>query len=62
MNFSKQAVADACRRHSVDVKPELILDYDAARLLWAICGVESTFGKDCGPRHEPAYDLSLIHI
>ena len=27
-----------------------------ASLLWAICGNESSFGVNCTPRHEPAYD------
>jgi hypothetical protein len=57
MTFTKQQIADACRRHCVDVRSDLIPDYDAARLLWAICGNESSFGADCKPRHEPAYDV-----
>lgn len=28
---------------------------DAARLLWALTGCESSFGADCRPRHEMAY-------
>lgn len=57
MNFKPQDVADACRRHCVDVRPELVDGYDAAQLLWAICGNESSFGVDCTPRHEPAFDV-----
>lgn len=56
VNFTRAQIADACRRHCVDVRAELILDYDAARLLWAICGNESNFGANCAARHEPAYD------
>lgn len=29
---------------------------DGAHLLWAIAGRESSFGANCKPRHEPAYD------
>lgn len=61
MNWTRQQIADACRRHCVDVKPTLIGDYDAARLLWAFCGKESSFGANCAPRHEPAYDVGGIY-
>lgn len=57
MNFTKQQIADACRAHAGDLDTALLADYDPARLLWAICGNESTFGADCNPRHEPAYDV-----
>ena len=30
---------------------------DGVRLLWAIAGNESSFGDNCTPRHEPAYDV-----
>lgn len=34
---------------------------DPARLLWAFCGNESSFGKNCTPRHEPAYDHAGVY-
>jgi hypothetical protein len=30
---------------------------DGPRLLWALSGRESSFGKNMTPRHEPAYDV-----
>jgi hypothetical protein len=30
---------------------------DPVKLLWAMAGNESSFGKNCTPRHEPAYDF-----
>jgi len=29
---------------------------DGVRLLWALCGVESSFGANMAPRHEPSWD------
>lgn len=57
MNFTRQQIADACRRHAASLDPEYLADYDPAQLLWAICGNESSFGANCTPRHEPAYDV-----
>ena len=34
---------------------------DGARLLWAISGNESSFGANCKPRHEPAYDVDGLY-
>ena len=34
---------------------------DGARLLWAISGRESSFGKNMTPRHEPAYDVGGLY-
>ncbi len=38
--------------HVVDAQGDPV---DGPRLLWAISGCESTFGKDCAPRFEAAY-------
>lgn len=57
MNFTRQQIADACRLHAADLSPALLADYDPAQLLWAICGNESSFGANCPPRHEPAFDV-----
>lgn len=58
MSFTKQQIADACRRHAADVDLALLCGgYNPADLLWAICGNESSFGANCNPRHEPAFDV-----
>lgn len=55
-NFASANVADACRNFGKSVGP-LPDGVDAAQLLWAMAGVESSFGLNCQPRHEPAYDV-----
>jgi hypothetical protein len=58
--FTKQQIADACRSVvsllSAANSP-LPKGVDAAQLMWAIAGNESSFGANCTPRHEPAYDV-----
>lgn len=56
MGFSKQALAAECRILGPQVKP-LPAGVDGAQLLWALAGVESSFGQNTKPRHEPAYDV-----
>jgi hypothetical protein len=34
---------------------------DAATLLWAFTGNESSFGENCTPRHEPAFDVGGMY-
>ncbi len=58
MGFTRQQIADACRAHAGDLDASLLAGYDAAKLMWAICGNESSFGANCTPRHEPAFDVS----
>jgi hypothetical protein len=55
-SFSPTLLAAVCRRCGPSVGP-LPPNVDGAQLLWALSGVESSFGKDCTPRHEPAYDV-----
>ena len=61
VTFSRAALAAACHAHG----PELnvaALNLDGARVLWAIAGVESSFGLNCQPRHEMSYCTgSLSH-
>jgi hypothetical protein len=57
MSFTRQQIADACRSHAGELDPAVLIDYDPAQLLWAICGNESSFGANCNPRHEPAFDV-----
>lgn len=54
--FSRQEIADVCRKLGNNVGP-LPSAIEGAQLLWAITGNESSFGENCTPRHEPAYDV-----
>lgn len=55
MTFAREDVARACRAWGGHLW--LPPDIDGPRLMWAISGCESSFGANCTPRHEPAYDL-----
>lgn len=58
MTFTRQQVADACRKLAPTLDSSLVPSaYRPEVLLWAICGNESSFGMNCTPRHEPAYDV-----
>jgi hypothetical protein len=58
VNVAPEIIAALCRKHAPDllapVKWQGTPLYKAA-LLWGIAGVESTFGLNCTPRHEPGY-------
>jgi hypothetical protein len=55
MKFTKQEVLDVCAQYGPLLKvPSGI---DGPRLMAAIASVESSLGFDCGPRHEPTYDV-----
>lgn len=56
MSYTKAEIANKCKKCAFQVGP-LPDGVDAAQLLWALAGVESSFGADCTPRHEPAYDV-----
>src|SRR4051794_28343504 len=56
-------LARLCLQHGAEMQRYLVdsddgfgKPIDAALLLWAMSGRESTFGKNLKPRHEPAYD------
>lgn len=53
--FPKQAVLGCCSQYG----PQLHVPagIDGPRLMAAISSVESSVGYDCGPRHEPSYDV-----
>lgn len=51
-----QQLAGVCRKYGPSLGP-LPPDIDGILLLWAISGVESSFGRNLTPRHEPAYDV-----
>lgn len=56
MNFTRSQVAAMCRKYGPQVGP-LPLGVDGTQLLWALAGVESSFGANCTPRHEAAFDV-----
>ena len=60
MNFTQQQIADMCRVYGPQLT-NLPSGIDGAQLLWAISGNESSFGENCAPRHEPAFDVSGIY-
>lgn len=55
MNYSREEVARMCRARggTLWLPPGI----DGPKLLWALSGCESSFGANCTPRHEPAYDV-----
>lgn len=53
--FTRAQIAAACRVFGGQVGP-LPAGVDGKQLMWAIAGVESSFGANCTPRHEPAFD------
>jgi hypothetical protein len=61
MNFSKADVLEASLTYGSQMKVAPPLDGRGVML--ALSSNESSFGADCGPRHEPAYDIggSLSH-
>ena len=57
---SKQQIADMCRIMS-DMMAFAVPGVDSAQMWWAIAGNESSFGHDCTPRHEPAFDVGGVY-
>lgn len=55
MNYTRQQIADVCRAYGPQLT-DLPDGVDGAQLLWALAGNESSFGANCTPRYEPAYD------
>lgn len=55
MNFTRQQFAAACPLLGPTVHP-LPANISGPQLLWALGGNESSFGTNCTPRHEPAFD------
>ena len=54
-SFPKADVLAACAKFG----PQLQVDsqLDGVKVMAAIAGNESSYGYNCGPRHEPAYDV-----
>ena len=59
-NFTPQQISDQCRLSGPTILgiPHGI---DGAQLLWAMSGNESSFGVNCSPRHEPAFDVGGVY-
>lgn len=58
--FPKSEIARVCLLYGTVLDVAGCVDtagapLDGAHLLWALAGCESSFGKDCTPRHEPGY-------
>lgn len=60
MNYTHEQIAAQCQASGTDLWP-LPDGVTGAQLLWAISGNESSFGADCDPRHEPAFDAGGIY-
>ncbi len=58
--FTPLQIANQCRLSGSSVTP-LPAGVDGAQLLWAISGNESSFGANCTPRHEPAFDAGGVY-
>ena len=59
-DFTQGEIAAQCKTSGPEVGP-LPAGIDGAQLLWAISGNESSFGDDCAPRHEPAFDVGGVY-
>jgi hypothetical protein len=58
MNVAPEIIAALCRKHAPDLLTPVRWQgtpLDKVRLLWGLAGVESSFGLNCTPRHEPGY-------
>lgn len=53
-SIPRNIVASLCRQYGHAIRCSAGLD--GVRLMWAISGAESSFGDNCAPRHENAYD------
>ncbi len=56
MAYTPQEIGDACISNG-NFLSNLPNDVTGSQLLWGLAGVESSFGKNLGPRHEPAFDV-----
>jgi hypothetical protein len=57
MNFAKADVLIACNENGPSLKLDPIAQLDGRGVMAAIASNESSLGLNCGPRHEPAYDV-----
>jgi len=56
MGFTRLEMIAECGNMGPKLAP-LPKGIDGARLLWALSGNESSYGTNCTPRHEPAFDV-----
>jgi hypothetical protein len=59
-SFTQNQVATMCEKYGSQVGP-LPAGVNGAQLLWAMTGNESSFGENCTPRHEAAFDVGGIY-
>jgi hypothetical protein len=62
--MAQEELRRLCELYGAGLQPDLVhtddgtgKPIDGPRLLWALAGRESSFGRNLKPRHEPAYDL-----
>jgi hypothetical protein len=58
LKVSPEIIAALCRKHALGLLTPVKWEgtpLDKTKLLWAIAGVESSFGLNSTPRHEPGY-------
>jgi hypothetical protein len=58
LKVAPEIIAALCRKHALGLFTPANWQgtpLDKVRLLWAIAGVESSFGFNCNPRHEQGY-------
>lgn len=60
-NFTKADILEASLNYGTQLK--ITPPLDGRGVMFALSSNESSYGADCGPRHEPAYDIggSLSH-
>ena len=52
-------IAELCAHYGPQL--HLAANISGSKLMFAIAGAESSFGTDCKPRHEPAYDVGGLY-
>ena len=60
MTYTRQQIAAVCQKLAPSLGP-MPPGIDGAQLTWAISGNESSFGAQCQPRHEAAYDVGGVY-
>ena len=65
MKVAPEILADLCRARAADVLSPLIwreTSFDKTKLLWGLCGVESSFGLRSNPHHDSSYCVGGRHF
>ena len=58
--FTHQQISAACLTYGPELE-NLPASVNGPQLLWGMSGNESSFGYNCAPRHEPAYDVGGVY-